>query len=243
MRPIQFEAELAEGHKGVVHAEVPFDPQAKWRRQPFRLAGRRHGWPVRASIDGHAFDGYIGERWGRRFVMIDAATLRQAGVGAGDPVALTLAPSDEPAAISRAIEQSKITTQPGKARADALPPPRLDVRRPLTMLRKLLARWPGVIETKTFGHPTFQAGAKKTFAVLDDHERPGLLCLVVKLPRPEQARLLREERFTPCKFGAKHGWTSMIVDGDTDWAQAGALLLASYRLVAGRRLIAELEAA
>jgi predicted DNA-binding protein (MmcQ/YjbR family) len=240
MRPIAFEAELAEGHKGVVYAEVPFDPEARWRSKPFRLAGRRHGWPLRATLDGHAFDGYVGERWGRRFVMIDVSTLRQADVGPGDPVALTLAQSDEPAVVARAIEQSKVTTEPGKARVDALPPPRVDLRGPLTKLRKLVAPWPDVIEITTFGHPTFQAGAKKTFAVLDDHERVGLLCLVVKLPRADQARLLRQERFAPCKFGAKHGWTSMIVDEDTDWAQARELLLASYRLVVGKKRATEI---
>ena len=41
----------------------------------------------------------------------------------------------------------------------------------LERLRAICRRLPEVIETTTFGHPTFQAGKKKTFVVLDDHER------------------------------------------------------------------------
>jgi hypothetical protein len=51
----------------------------------------------------------------------------------------------------------------------------------LKRLRAICSQLPGVVETVTFGHPTFQAGKKKTFVVLDDHERDdGALCLVFK---------------------------------------------------------------
>ena len=242
MSKVTFEAELIQGHKGVTAVEVPFDPEVRWRKKPFRLAGRRHGWPVRGTCAGHPIEGYIGERWGRRFVMIDAALRRAADLSVGDRFSVTLTPSEDPETLARAIEQSKRTTQPGKARPDALPAPAIDVEGPLARVRRICAGWPGVLETTTFGHPTLQAGKKKTFAVLDDHERPGMLCLVVKLPASEQARVLRDPRFTPSKFGARHGWTSMVVDRQTAWKEVPSLLLASYRLVAGKRLVAELEA-
>ena len=92
----------------------------------------------------------------------------------------------------------------------------------------------------TFGHPTLQAGKKRTFVVLDDHEQPGMLCLVFKADRAEQTRLVDGERFFPCKFGAKHGWTSMRVDARTDWRQAKRLVVASYRRVALKRMVAAL---
>ncbi len=93
----------------------------------------------------------------------------------------------------------------------------------------------------TFGHPTFQAGKKRTFVVLDDHERAGMLCLVFKADRAEQARLVDGERFFPCKFGAKHGWTSMRVDAQADWRQAKELVVESYRRVALKRMVAALD--
>jgi hypothetical protein len=118
----RFEAELVEGHKGVVVAIVPFDPEEAFG-PPVRLAGRRHGWVVSASVNGTKFDGYIGERWGRFFVIVDPDLRQAAGVAAGDRVSLKVLPSDDPRKLEKAIEQSKQTTQPSKARADT-PAPR-----------------------------------------------------------------------------------------------------------------------
>jgi predicted DNA-binding protein (MmcQ/YjbR family) len=111
----------------------------------------------------------------------------------------------------------------------------------LERLRAICRRLPEVIETTTFGHPTFQAGKKKTFVVLDDHERKGALCIVFKAPLDEQKKLTRNPRFFPSKFGAKHGWTSLEVDASLDWNQVEALVLGSYRLLANRRMLAALD--
>jgi NAD(P)-dependent dehydrogenase (short-subunit alcohol dehydrogenase family) len=100
---------------------------------------------------------------------------------------------------------------------------------------------PSVIETTTFGHPTFQAGKKRTFVVLDDHEQPEMLCLVFKADRAEQAALVDGVRFFASKFGAKHGWTAMRVDARTDWRRAKALVVASYRRVALKRMVVALD--
>ncbi|MGO9829647.1 MAG: MmcQ/YjbR family DNA-binding protein [Myxococcaceae bacterium] len=113
----------------------------------------------------------------------------------------------------------------------------------LSKLRPLCAGLPEALETETFGHPTFQAGPRRTFVVLDDHEQPHSLCLVFKLGLAEQRRLLDGKRFFPSKFGAKHGWTAMRVDGRTDWRQVHTLLLESYRRVALKRMVAALDAA
>jgi predicted DNA-binding protein (MmcQ/YjbR family) len=118
----------------------------------------------------------------------------------------------------------------------------LQLQGALGRLRDICHGLPETVETKTFGHPTFQAGKKRTFAVLDDHEQPGMLCLVVKLEPEEQARLLADEAFFPSKFGAKHGWTAMRVDADTDWLRAKRLVLSSYRLLALKRMLAALDA-
>lgn len=109
-------------------------------------------------------------------------------------------------------------------------------------LRAICLALPEVIETTTFGHPTFQAGKKRTFVVLDDHERDGVLCIVFKAAPAEQKELVRDPRFSPSKFGAKHGWTSMAVDAALDWKHVEELVTQSYRRLALKRMLAALDA-
>ena len=116
---ITFDAELVEGHKGVTVVLVPFDPEEVFGAKPFRLAGRRHGWPVRARIGRVAFPGYIGERWGKRFLIVDAQVRARAKLRVGDPVTVAVCPTEEPAVVAQAYEQSTVTTQPAKPRPDA----------------------------------------------------------------------------------------------------------------------------
>jgi predicted DNA-binding protein (MmcQ/YjbR family) len=116
-------------------------------------------------------------------------------------------------------------------------------REAVERLREVCLSLPGAIETTTFGHPTFQAGKKQTFAVLDDHEQEGMLCLVFKVDPHKQARLVDGKRFFRSKFGAKHGWTAMKIDARTAWSVAKRLVMDSYRRVALKKMIAALDAA
>ncbi len=115
------------------------------------------------------------------------------------------------------------------------------LRKALKALRTICSHLPACVETTTFGHPTFQAGKKRTFAVLDDHEQPGMLCLVFKADRSENAKLVDGVRFFPSKFGAKHGWTAMRVDTHTNWREAERHVVASYRCTATKRMEAILD--
>jgi hypothetical protein len=116
MARARFEAELVEGHKGVTVVLVPFDPEKEWGREPVRLAGRRHGWLVRGTLDGVAFDGYIGERWGRFFIIVERELRRAADVSVGESVTVVVEPTDDRRVLERALLQSKRTTQPKTAR-------------------------------------------------------------------------------------------------------------------------------
>lgn len=115
-------------------------------------------------------------------------------------------------------------------------------RKALRELRNICSDLPEVVETTTYGHPTFQAGTKRTFAVLDDHEQKGMLCLVFKTDSAKQTALVDGRRFFPSKFGAKHGWTAMRIDAGTDWRVATSLVIESYRHVALKRMVAALGA-
>jgi hypothetical protein len=119
---VQFEAELIEGHKGVTVVLVPFDPEQKWSLKPVRLAGRRHGWVIAGSAKGVAFDGYIGERWNRFFIIIEKELREAAKVGPGDMLKMTVLPTSSAGALAAAQRQSRVTTQPKTPRSDAIDP-------------------------------------------------------------------------------------------------------------------------
>ena len=119
---VRFEAELIEGHKAVTVVLVPFDPEQKWSLKPARLAGRRHGWVIAGSANGVAFDGYIGERWNRFFIIIDKNLRESAQVSLGDILKMTVRPTWSAGALATALRQSKVTTQPKTRRSDAIYP-------------------------------------------------------------------------------------------------------------------------
>ena len=120
MRGARFEAQLFEGDKGLTAVLVPFDPVEVWHTPPIRLAGRRHGWLVRGKANGVRFDGYIGERWNRFFITLYETLREAAGVVVGDLVTMVIAPTATRKAYLAALEQSAVTTQPGKPRPDAV---------------------------------------------------------------------------------------------------------------------------
>jgi hypothetical protein len=116
----EFQAELIQGHKGVTVVVVPFDPEEGWSQKPVRLAGRRHGWLVTGTVNDIPFDGYIGDRWGRFFISIDRELREAAAVAIGDKLKIVIEPTKSQKVYDRAFEQSKVTTQPGDARPDAI---------------------------------------------------------------------------------------------------------------------------
>jgi hypothetical protein len=120
MNKVQLEVELIEGHKGVTVVLVPFDPEEKWSRKPVRLEGNRHGWLVVGSVNGVRFDGYIGERWNRFFIIIDRDLREAANVVVGDTLKVSVEPTASARVFERARNQSKVTTAPKKARPDAI---------------------------------------------------------------------------------------------------------------------------
>jgi len=120
MRRARFEAPLVEGHKGVTAVLVPFDPVEVWHAPPVRLAGRRHGWLVTGTANGARFDGYIGERWNRFFITLDEVLRAAAGAAVGGQVTMVIGPTSTSKAYLTALEQSWLTTQPGKPRPDAV---------------------------------------------------------------------------------------------------------------------------
>jgi hypothetical protein len=113
-----FEAELFQGHKGVTAVIVPFDPEELWNAKPVRLEGRRHGWLVKGTIGGVPFDGYIGLRWDRFFIMVEPALLAKAKARVGQTLKVEVQHTSASETLTRAKKQSRITTEPRKRRTD-----------------------------------------------------------------------------------------------------------------------------
>jgi hypothetical protein len=108
----RFMAELIQGHKGVTAILVPFDPEQAWDKKPVKIDPRRDGWLIRGSLNGARFEGWIGYRWGRFFIILSAELRAAAGVAVGDKVHAVVSPTGSARALAVAREQAKLTTAP-----------------------------------------------------------------------------------------------------------------------------------
>ena len=119
----------------------------------------------------------------------------------------------------------------------------------LARLRSVVGGFPGCFEKVAHGRPTFRAGEKgKVFAYFggsvkqpQGHE-PHDAGLLFK-PDPAEADALRDDaRFWSPAYLGPSGWLGVDLDGpDVDWDEVAELVDASYRQVASRTLLAELD--
>ncbi len=115
-RRVGFTGELVVGHKGVHAVIVPFAPEEVWTAKPVPLDERREGWLIEGTVNGVHFEGWIGLRWGRHFIILDESLRERAGVAPGDTVELAIAPTRSKSALAIAREQAKLTTAPRRRR-------------------------------------------------------------------------------------------------------------------------------
>jgi hypothetical protein len=90
MKAQRFNAEILEGHKGAA-VIVPFDPAKVWATPPAPVpAPWKTGHPVQGTMNGTPFEGWIGKRWGRFFILVDAALQKRMHARVGDVVAVAV---------------------------------------------------------------------------------------------------------------------------------------------------------
>lgn len=93
----RFSTEVISGHAETLAIPVPFDPAVAWpghRPVPMTLEQDPRGgkgWPAQGSVNGHPFEGFVGRRYGRSYVIVGPA-LRAAGLVDGSPVDVVLTP-------------------------------------------------------------------------------------------------------------------------------------------------------
>lgn len=115
----------------------------------------------------------------------------------------------------------------------------------LERVRSLALALPGAREKISHGRPAFHTvkvhcyygGARKVDGQWEQHPQ----AVIVHLPASETAALAEDPRaFLPAYLGAS-GWIGLDLDARTDDAELAELIEESYRTVAPKRLVAELE--
>jgi len=120
----------------------------------------------------------------------------------------------------------------------------------LAELRAICLALPGAVEFVSHGRPCFKAGEKgKIFATFGAGLKTGPgthrridSALCVKIAVEELPAIDADERFFLPMYAGSSPWRATdLARPDTDWAEVAELVDASYRGVAGKRLIADLN--
>jgi hypothetical protein len=116
--------------------------------------------------------------------------------------------------------------------------------RALAGVRKILLSLPEVSERLSHGSPAWFVREKKTVAMfVDDHHGDGILgiwCPAWPGVQEEMATLEPERFFRPPYVGPS-GWLGVRLDVDVDWDEVRGILTDSYRKVAPKTLVKQLD--
>jgi predicted DNA-binding protein (MmcQ/YjbR family) len=109
--------------------------------------------------------------------------------------------------------------------------------RTLHKLRALCLALPETRETSSWGHPNFKAGTR-TFVAFERVK--GRASIAFRLDPADVDRLLKRKTFFTTPYG-RGLWVSLWVDGAIDWKAVSELVERSYRIVALKRMLKEME--
>lgn len=115
----------------------------------------------------------------------------------------------------------------------------------LAKVRKIALALPEVVERLSHGSPSFFIRGKKTLCMfVDDHHGDGRLGLWCPAFPGVQEELVESEpdRFYRPPYVGPSGWIGVRLDRDVDWDEVAEILADSYRKVAPKRLVAQMEA-
>lgn len=116
---------------------------------------------------------------------------------------------------------------------------------PLERLRELCLALPETTERLSHGEPTWFVRDKKTFVTYADHHHDDRLGFWCAAPPGAQVALVASapERFFVPPYVGHRGWLGVRLDVPVDWDEIAELVEEAYRMVAPRRLVAEIDAA
>lgn len=116
---------------------------------------------------------------------------------------------------------------------------------PLENLRRLCLALPETTERLSHGEPTWFVREKKTFVTYADHhhdsEHVAFWCAA--LPGVQEALVATDPShyFRPPYVGHR-GWLGVYLDVPLDWDAVAEVVEDAYRVVAPKKLVAELDA-
>ncbi len=116
---------------------------------------------------------------------------------------------------------------------------------PLETLRKLCLALPETTERLSHGEPTWFVRDKKTFVMFANHHHDDRLAFWCAAPDGAQEALVGSapERFFRPPYVGHRGWLGVYLDvPGVDWGQIADLVVDAYRVVAPKKLVAELDA-
>lgn len=118
------------------------------------------------------------------------------------------------------------------------------VDRALREVRRICLGFPEVSERLSHGAPSWFVREKKSVAMfLDDHHGDGILGIWCKAPPGVQEELVEAEpdRFYRPPYVGPAGWIGVRLDRDVDWDEVAGILEDSYRMVAPKVLLRQLD--
>lgn len=116
----------------------------------------------------------------------------------------------------------------------------------LARIRAVALAFPDAAEKISHGHPAFYT--TKVFAyfggsvkVDGEYVQHARSLIILTDPGEREALLEHPDSYVPAYLGPS-GWLGIDLHPGTDWAEIAELLDASYRLTAGKRRVAALDA-
>jgi hypothetical protein len=112
---------------------------------------------------------------------------------------------------------------------------------PLPRLRDICTGLPGVIERMSHGEPTWFVG--RTFVMYADHHHDDRLAFWCAAPAGAQREMITADpqRFFVPPYVGGRGWIGVWLDVPLDWAELAEIVHDAYRVVAPKKLVAELD--
>ncbi|MBC6449670.1 MmcQ/YjbR family DNA-binding protein [Actinokineospora xionganensis] len=119
-----------------------------------------------------------------------------------------------------------------------------DTRDPLPTLRELCLAMPESTERVSHGEPTWFVRDKKVFVSYAAHHHDDRVAFWCAAPPGVQEEMVAEdpERYFRPPYVGHRGWLGVYVDVEVHWDEIAEIVEEAYRMVAPKRLVAELDA-
>jgi hypothetical protein len=117
-------------------------------------------------------------------------------------------------------------------------------RRPFDRLQSICSAFPEVTERPSHGERTWFVRDKSVFVMAADRHHDDRVAMWCAAPPGVQEHLVSAEpdRFFRPPYVGHRGWLGVYLDVPVDWDEIADLVEDAYRMVAPKRLVAELDA-